>query len=359
MFSANEAEHLEHLKHVLEILRKEQYHAKMKKCEFMKAELPFLGHVVSAAGVRVDPQKVSAVWAWPVPTSVTEVRSFLGLANYFRKFMQGYASMSAPLSDLTRKHARFLWSAECQTAFEKVKESPINAPVLKQRDFSKSFKVIADASNKGVGAVLLQEGHLIACESAKLRGHQVDWTVTEKELFGVVHAFGTWRCYLEGAQGATAVVTDHMPNTFLETQSTLSRQQARWSAFLQRFRPLRWVYKRGRTNVADPLSRHPAFLAVVTIASRLAATELVGVAAGVWPALPGLEGMPYPETFLAKVQVGYGQDPWFTEPQNLAELSHERGLWLRGDALVIPDLPELKQQCLEEVHDAIYSGILV
>ena len=124
-----------------------------------------------------------------------------------------------------------------------------------------------------------------------------------------MHAFGTWRYYLEGAQGETAVVTDHMPNTFLETQPTLSRQQARWSAFLQSFRPLQWVYMKGRTNVADPLSRHPAFLAVVTIASRLAATELVGVAAGVWPALPGLEGMPSPETFLAKVQVGYGQDP--------------------------------------------------
>ena len=88
---------------------------------------------------------VAAVRAWPVPTSVTEVRSFLGLANYFRMFMQGYASMSAPLSDLTRKHARFLWTAECQAAFEKVKESLINAPVLKQPEFSKSFEVIADA----------------------------------------------------------------------------------------------------------------------------------------------------------------------------------------------------------------------
>ena len=109
------------------------------------------------------------------------------------------------------------------------------------------------------------------------------------------------------------MVTDHMPNTLLETRPTLSRQQARWSAFLQRFRPLRWVYKKGRTNIADPLSRQSAFLAVVTIASRLANTGLVGVAAGVWPALSGLECMPSPETFLAKAQVGYRQDPWFAD----------------------------------------------
>ena len=153
---------------------------------------------------------------------------------------------------------------------------------------------------RAVGAVLLQEGHLVACEGAKLKGAQVNWSVTEKELFGVVHAFRAWRCYLEGAQGVTKVVTDHMPNTFLETQPTLSRQQARWSEFLQRFRPLQWVYKKGHTNVADPLSRHPAFLAAVTIASRMKDAELVDVVAGVWPALPGMEGMPSPTEFLAR-----------------------------------------------------------
>ena len=153
------------------------------------------------------------------------------------------------------------------------------------------------------------------------------------------------------------VVTDHMPNTFLETQPTLSRQQAGWSTFLQRFRPLKWVYKKGRTNVADPL-RHPAFLTAVTLACRLSDAELIGSVAGVWPALPGLEGLASPQEFLAEVQEGYEQDPWFAVPQNLAELSRERGLWLRGDALIIPNLHELKQQCLEEVHDSVYEGIL-
>ena len=209
--------HLEHLWHVLETLRREQYHAKLKKCESMKSEMPFLGHVVSAAGVRVDPQKVIAVRDWPVFTSVTQVRSFLGLTNYFRKFMQGYASMRVPLTDLTRKHARFVWDEKVQAAFGKIKESLLRAPVLKHPDFSKPFEVVPDASDFGVGAVLLQDGHL-ACESAKLKGPQLEWTVPEKGLFGVVHAFSTWRCYLEGAQGVTTVVTDHMPNTWRRSQ---------------------------------------------------------------------------------------------------------------------------------------------
>lgn len=107
VFSKNEQEHVEHLRQVLDILRQQKYYAKMSKCEFMKAEVPFLGHLVSAAGVRVDPRKVEAIRDWPTPTTVTQVRSFLGLANYFRRFMQGYASMSAPLSDLTKKDVPF------------------------------------------------------------------------------------------------------------------------------------------------------------------------------------------------------------------------------------------------------------
>ena len=139
VFSACEEEHLEHLQHVLETLHREQYRAKLKQGEFMKSELPFLGHVVSAVGVRVDPQKVTAVCDWPVLTSVTQVRSFLGLANYFRKFMQGYASMSAPLTDLTKKHARCVWDEKCQAAFERIKECLMRAPVLKHPDFKETI----------------------------------------------------------------------------------------------------------------------------------------------------------------------------------------------------------------------------
>lgn len=278
---------------VLEVLRQQKYYAKMSKCEFMKAEVPFLGHLVSAAGVRVDPRKVEAIWDWPTPTTVTQVRSFLGLANYYRKFMQGYASISALLSDLTKKDLPFQWTPERQRAFEQIKQSLMNAPVLRLPDFDKPFEVIRDASGKGVGAVLFQDGHLVACESANLKGSQLNWSMTEKELFAVVHAMRAWRCYLEGAKGVTRVITDHKPNTFLETQETLSRRQAKWSLFLQRLRLMEWVYQKGRLNVADPLSRHPAIMAAISVASRLSATQLVtGTEIGPWPGVPGLGDTP-------------------------------------------------------------------
>ena len=119
----------------------------------------------------------------------------------------------------------------------------------------------------------------MACEGADLKGAQLNWAVIEKKLVAVVHAFRVWRCYLEGAHSVTKVVTNHMPNTFLETQPTLSRHQAMWFEFLHRFRPLPWVFKEGSTNIADPLSRHPALLAAVTIASRMKDNELVDVVA--------------------------------------------------------------------------------
>lgn len=265
--------------------------------------------------------------------------------------------MAAPLSDLTKKDVPFEWTPERQRAFEQIKHSLMNAPVLQLPDFAKSFEVICDASGKGVGAVLLQAGYLIVCESAKLKGSQLNWSTTEKELFAVVHAMRAWRCYLEGAKGVTRVVTDHKPNTFLETQDTLSRRQAKWSQFLQRFRPLEWVYQKGSLNVADPLSRHPAIMAAVSVASRLSATQLVtGTEIGPWPGVPGLGDTPAAVDFESRVRQGYKQDPWFEKPENLADLSHARGLFFKDQALVIPDVEGLRAECLREVHDAPYSG---
>ena len=371
VYSKNEEEHLEHLEHVLKVLRRHKYYAKMKKCDFLKAELPFLGHVVSGQGVRVDPRKVEAIKDWPVPTTVTQVRSFLGLANFFRKFVQGYASIASPLSDLTRKNVPFVWTPERQRAFDRIKSCLIEAPVLRLPDFNKPFEVICDASGFGIGAILLQDGHLIACESAKLKGSELNWSTTEKELYAVVHAMRTWRCYLEGAKGTTRIVTDHKPNTFLETQPTLSRRQAQWSQYLQRFRPMEWVYKKGSTNVADPLSRHPALVSAVLAASTRSTKGAVQIAGPnsrekgavegaealeVWPTLLGVSDKPSAVEFEMRVKKGYEEDSWFQQAENLAELRHAKGLWFRDEALVVPDYDSLRLQCMQEVHDAPYSG---
>ena len=135
-----------------------------------------------------------------------------------------------PLTNLTKKSVGWDWTGRCQDAFEKLKHSLAEAPLLRTPDEKKPYEVITDASDYGLGAVLLQEGYPIAFESRKLNSAELNYTVTEKEMLAVVHALRVWRCYLEGAQ--FTVFTDHVSNTFFQTQPSLSRRQARWSEFI-------------------------------------------------------------------------------------------------------------------------------
>jgi hypothetical protein len=241
IYSKTAADHLRHLRTVLERLRKHRFYAKLKKCEFNKPAVKFLGHIVSAHGVQPDPQKIKAVLSWPVPTDVTALRSFLGLANYFRKFVLRYSHMVSPLTDILKlKHFPDVLPLEALQAIERVKTALTSAPCLALPDYSKPFEVVCDASIKGIGAILLQDGRPVAYESRKLTPAEQRWHTTEQELLAVVHAFKVWRCYLEGAVGVT-VVTDHCPNTFFSTQPMLSRRQARWSEYLHQFN-FGWLY---------------------------------------------------------------------------------------------------------------------
>ncbi|MFN7692899.1 MAG: reverse transcriptase family protein, partial [Burkholderiales bacterium] len=214
IFSKSPQEHARHLRAVLSLLREQKMYVKMTKCTFNKAELNFLGHVVTRHGIKADPAKVSTVTQWPIPTDVSQVRSFLGLANYFRRYIQGYASIAAPLHDLTKepvpplkpdKRAKgntasvpWQWSARHDIAFARLKKALTDAPVLALPDFSKPFEVIADASLLGVGAVLMQEGRPVAYYSRKLTPAERNYSTGEQELLAVYCALKEWRCYLEG-----------------------------------------------------------------------------------------------------------------------------------------------------------------
>ena len=227
IFSKTKEEHLAHLRLVLETLAKHKLYATISKCKFFQHELEYLGHLVGRDGLRVDPRKVQAVKEWPEPQNVHKLRSFLGLANYFRRFMEGYSTIVSPLTNLTKKDVQWDWSPKCQEAFEKVKTLLTEAPVLKLPDPDKPFEVICDASIVGVGAVLMQEGRPVAYESRKLSPAEVRYTTTDQGLLAVVHALQTWRCYLEGAKGGFKIITDHNPLTFFHSQPNLSRRQAR------------------------------------------------------------------------------------------------------------------------------------
>ena len=167
------------------------------------------------------------VQGWPVPDSVSAVRSFLGMCNYFRRFIQGYAKLCTPLSSLLKKDVPFAWSAACAEAFQGLKYALTHAPVLVVPDFSTdapTFEVWCDASGFAVGAVLMQGGRPVAFEARTMTPAERNYTVGEHELLAVVYALTKWRCYLEGV--TFRVMTDHAPNTFMPTKAQLSRRQA-------------------------------------------------------------------------------------------------------------------------------------
>ncbi|VVA41124.1 PREDICTED: retrotransposon, partial [Prunus dulcis] len=199
--------HMKHLELVLKTLWRKKLFAKFSKCQFWLDRVNFLGHVISAEGVYVDPQKVEAVVNWPQPTSVTEVRSFLGLAGYYRRFVEGFSTIAAPLTRLTRKGVKFEWSKECEKSFDELKTRLTTAPVLTLPDDSGNFVIYSDASQQGLGCVLMQHGRVIAYASRQLKKHELNYPVHDLELAAVVFALKIWRHYLYGV--TCQIFTDH------------------------------------------------------------------------------------------------------------------------------------------------------
>ncbi|KAJ9519127.1 hypothetical protein QJQ45_007681 [Haematococcus lacustris] len=263
-------EHVQHLRQVLQLMRENKFYAKLAKCEFNKTQLAFLGHIVGSKGIAVDPAKVQVVKEWPTPRNLKDLQAFLGLANYFRRFIPNFSSLAAPLTTLTSKQvaAAYDWGhfggAEL-AAFTELKEALCSAPVLALPDFSKPFVVCTDASLVGTGGVLMQDGRPIAYTSKKMSPAETRYATGEQELLGIIRAVREWRCYLDGAVDVT-ILTDHNPLIYLQTQPNLSRRQVRWMEELSRYK-YEIKYIPGATNVADPISRNPALANEVALTS--------------------------------------------------------------------------------------------
>ena len=354
-----------------------------------------------------------------MPHDVSGVRSFLGLTNYFRGFVQGYANLVGPMTNLLRKTVAFRWSADCQKAFEGIKHALTKAPVLVMPDYDKPFELVADACGFGVGAALLQGGRPIAFLCRKFTDAERNYGVGEQELLAVVHAMRTWRCYLEGVNADMfTVVTDHNPLTYLQTQNTLSRRQVRWSEYLQMF-TYKWLYRPGKSNIADPLSRNPAVVACMlpivdgqalgnslmcqgdhqqmTVkwaqsvggpkVSESMPDELMASCAAVTrskvskptptevPAAEHVESDVHSQEsasdnvsdscqppgsllfdFQRRCAAAYHKDPACADGSYHKLYTERHGLWWHGDKLVIPDADALRQYVLREMHDAPSGG---
>jgi hypothetical protein len=220
IYSKSEAEHEKHLWLVLQRIREHKLYAKLNKCEFWIDEVPFLGHVISKGGIAMDPGKVKDVLDWVVPQTVKEVRSFMGLAGYYRRFIENFSKIVKPLTSLLEKGVDFSWTDECQNAFEELKKRLTTAPVLTLPDQSKTFTVYCDASRDGLGCVLMQEGRVIAYASRQLRRHELNYPTHDLELATVVHALKIWRHYLFGQR--CDIYTDHKSLKYIFTQSKLN-----------------------------------------------------------------------------------------------------------------------------------------
>lgn len=252
IYSKSREEHWKHLEQVFDVMQQNQLYAKPSKCFFAVDKVEYLGHFISGRGVETDPQKINAVKVWPVPRNVKELRSFLGLAGYYRKFVRGYAIISKPLTDLLKKGA-FAWSDAAEQAFETLKEALISAPVLALPDFTKVFVVETDASCNGIGAVLMQEGHPLAFISKALVPKWQKLSVYEKELLAVVSAVRKWEQYLSDHH--FVVHTDQKSLKWLPQQKISTPFQQFWLSKLMGF-DYEIVYRSGRENTTtDALSR--------------------------------------------------------------------------------------------------------
>ena len=361
IFSKTAEEHVQHLREVLSILRDNQLFAKMSKCDLNMPSVLYLGHVVSRKGLSVDPKKVVTVQDWPVPKDLHELRCFLGLTNYFRTFVQGYATRVMPLTRLQSPKHEFLWTDKCQEAFQGIKHDLTHAPVLKSPDLNQPFELVTDACDEGIGAVLLQDKRPVAFESRKLIPAELNYTTTEKECLAVIHALKVWRCYLEGQpKERLTIVTDHNPLIHLPKQPVLSRRIARWSEYLQRF-TFEWLYRPGRINVADPVSRRPneEYPSVRVKAATRSSKVIPIVDAPASEVNDNAVSHAVPaSSFRDKIVQGYLKDPWFADARNVSQLVEKQGLYLKHSAIVIPDHANLRSKLLHEFHNTPYAGHL-
>ena len=263
VFSETLEEHLQQLRLVLERLRKAGLKLKPSKCHFLRESVEYLGHVITPQGLEPNPKQVKAVVEFPAPQTVTNVRQFLGLTSYYRRFIAHFAKIAAPLHTLTRKDAVFSWSTECQEAFEALKSAITQSPVLAYPNFDADFVLETDACGNGLGAVLSQQQsdglqHPVAYASRSLSPAERNYCVTDLETLAVVWAMQHFRVYLYGHN--VKVFTDHSAVKTVLGAPGLSGKHARWwsKVFGSGVKEVDIVYRPGKENDrADALSRNP------------------------------------------------------------------------------------------------------
>ena len=260
IFSDNWSDHIRQIERFFQIMREAKLTINLMKSEFGKATVKYLGHIVGQVQVRPLDAKIQTIVKYPIPTSRKELARFLGMAGYYRNFCLNFSEIAAPLTNLLSKKVKFVWTDDCQMAFDKVKLLLQKSPVLKSPDYEKPFKLIIDSSDVGTGSMLVQEAsdgldHPVSYFSKKFLKYQKNYSVVEKETLGLVLALEHFDVYLGSTPFKIKVYTDHNPLTFLKTMKNKNQRLVRWSLALQEYN-LEIQHIPGSENVvADALSR--------------------------------------------------------------------------------------------------------
>jgi hypothetical protein len=264
VYSKSVEEREQHLRVVLGKLRARKLYTKFSKCEFWLEKISFLGHILTAEGVAVDTGKVETVSNWQQPTNVSEIRNFLGLEGYIRRFIEGFSKFARPMTELLRKEKKFDWTESCERSFQELKRRLTTALVLTLPDIQRDFLVYCDASRQGLGCVLMQDGKVVAYASRQLKPHEQNFPTHDLEFAAVVHALKIWRHYLIGNN--CEIYTDHKNLKYIFTQPDLNLRKIRWLELVKDYN-LEIHYHPGKANVvADALSRKSYEKAVPKIA---------------------------------------------------------------------------------------------
>ncbi|GJR17846.1 putative reverse transcriptase domain-containing protein [Tanacetum coccineum] len=271
IYSKTKEDRENHLRLMLDLLRKEKLYAKFSKCEFWLQEVHFLGHVVNHDSIHMDPSKIEAVKSWKATTTPSEVRSFLGLAGYYKRFIENFSKIAKPFTSLTQKNQKYEWGEKQEETFQTLKGNLCNAPILSLPDGLEDFVVYYDASNQGLGCVLMQRDKVIAYASKQLKSHEKNYTTHDLELCAVVFALKIWRHYLYGTK--SVIYTDHKSLQHIFDQKELNMRQRRWLEVFSDYE-CEIKYHPGKANVvADALTQVEVFKDENVIAEGLNGTD--------------------------------------------------------------------------------------